>query len=58
MKKYYTDMFNKIKECFQSGNMLHLQDRVGTNSQTSYVLALMFDLLPEDLASKCSKIPC
>lgn len=30
--------------------------RVGTNSQTSYVLALMFNLLPEDMREKSAKL--
>ncbi|HOW39065.1 MAG TPA: glycoside hydrolase family 78 protein [Bacteroidales bacterium] len=44
----------KIKEVFNH-EYVTKAGRVGTNSQTSYVLALMFDLLPEDLRPKAAK---
>ena len=43
----------KIKEVFNN-EYVTKAGRVGTNSQTSYVLALMFDLLPEELRSKAA----
>jgi len=53
-ERFYTDLFNKIKNAF---NMEYVTPagRVGTNSQTSYVLALMFNLLPDDLRPKAAK---
>ena len=50
----YTDLFNKIKEVFIN-EYVTKAGRVGTNSQTSYVLALMFNLLPDDLNEKAVK---
>jgi alpha-L-rhamnosidase len=50
-EKLYTDLFNKIKAVFIN-EYVTKTGRVGTNSQTSYVLALMFDLLPVDLREK------
>jgi alpha-L-rhamnosidase len=47
-EKFYTDLFNKIKDVFVH-EYVTPAGRVGTNSQTSYVLALMFDLLPDQL---------
>ena len=47
-EKEYTDLFNKIKKVFIN-EYVTPAGRVGTNSQTSYVLALKFDLLPENL---------
>ncbi len=43
-EKVYSDLFNKIKNVFIK-EYVTPAGRVGTNSQTSYVLALMFDLL-------------
>jgi alpha-L-rhamnosidase len=51
--KTYTDIFNKIKEVFISEYVTNA-GRVGTNSQTSYVLALKFNLLPENLRAKAA----
>jgi len=53
-ERFYSDLFNKIKNAF---NMEYVTPagRVGTNSQTSYVLALMFNLLPDDLRPKAAK---
>lgn len=44
----YTALFNAIKKVFIQ-QYVTPSGRVGTQSQTSFVLALMFDLLPEDL---------
>ena len=49
----YSDLFNKIKEVFINEYVTDA-GRVGTNSQTSYVLALKFKLLPELLRSKAA----
>lgn len=53
-EKLYTDVFKKIKEVFINEYVTNA-GRVGTNSQTSYVLALMFDLLPEKLREKSAR---
>ncbi|MCX6326807.1 MAG: family 78 glycoside hydrolase catalytic domain [Bacteroidia bacterium] len=50
-EKFYSELFKKIKEVFINEYVTNA-GRVGTNSQTSYVLALMFDLLPENLREK------
>ena len=49
-ERFYNELFNKIKQVFIH-EYVTPAGRVGTNSQTSYVLALMFNLLPEDLRS-------
>jgi alpha-L-rhamnosidase len=54
-EKLYTDLFNKIKNVFNN-EYVTPAGRVGTNSQTSYVLALMFNLLPDDLRPKAAKL--
>jgi alpha-L-rhamnosidase len=51
--KMYEDLFSKIKEVFIHEYVTEA-GRVGTNSQTSYVLALMFNLLPDNLRSKAA----
>ncbi len=51
--KMYSDLFNKIKEVFINEYVTNA-GRVGTNSQTSYVLALNFNLLPENLRAKAA----
>jgi alpha-L-rhamnosidase len=51
--KMYSDLFNKIKEVFINEYVTNA-GRVGTNSQTSYVLALKFNLLPDNLRSKAA----
>jgi alpha-L-rhamnosidase len=43
----------KIKEVFNH-EYITKAGRIGTNSQTSYVLALMFDLVPEELKEKAA----
>jgi alpha-L-rhamnosidase len=50
----YRAVHEKIKEVFVN-EYVTKAGRVGTNSQTSYVLALMFGLLPEDLRPKAAK---
>jgi alpha-L-rhamnosidase len=52
--KIYSDLFNRIKEAFIN-EYVTKAGRVGTNSQTSYVLALKFNLLPDDLRSKAAE---
>jgi alpha-L-rhamnosidase len=52
--KMYSDLFAKIKEVFINEYVTNA-GRVGTNSQTSYVLALMFNLLPENLNKNAAK---
>lgn len=52
--RYYADIFNKVKEIFNN-EYVTKAGRVGTNSQTSYVLALMFNLLPDELNTKAAK---
>ena len=53
-EKFYTELFNKIKNVFVN-EYVTPAGRVGTNSQTSYVLALMFDLLPDQLRLKLAQ---
>jgi alpha-L-rhamnosidase len=53
-ERIYTDLFNKIMLVFNR-EWVTPAGRVGTNSQTSYVLALMFDLLPEELRANAAK---
>jgi alpha-L-rhamnosidase len=50
----YSDLFNKIKNVFIK-EYVTPSGRVGTNSQTSYVLSLMFNLLPDDLKPNAAK---
>ncbi len=50
----YTELFNKIKQVFIY-EYVTPAGRVGTNSQTSYVLALMFNLLPDNLREKSAQ---
>ncbi len=52
--KYYAELVDKIKNVFIN-EYVTKAGRVGTNSQTSYVLALMFNLLPEELNPKAAK---
>jgi len=53
-EKTYTDLYKKIKEVFNK-EYVTPAGRVGTNSQTSYVLALKFNLLPDELRDKAAK---
>jgi alpha-L-rhamnosidase len=50
-EKKYSDLFNKIKETFNN-EYVSPSGRIASDSQTAYVLALMFDLLPDALRSK------
>ncbi len=52
-EKYYSGLFNMIKSVFIH-EYVTPSGRVGTNSQTSYVLSLMFDLLPEELRDEAA----
>ena len=47
-QKTYSDLFEKIKDTFIKEYVTQ-KGRVGTCSQTSYVLALRFNLLPDNL---------
>ena len=51
--KTYTDLFNKIKGVFIR-EYVTPAGRVGTCSQTSYILALKFNLLPDELREKAA----
>ncbi len=51
---FYGNLFEKIKKVFIH-EYVTPAGRVGTNSQTSYVLALMFNLLPDDLREKSAQ---
>ncbi len=53
-EKTYTELFGKIKEVFNN-EYVTKAGRIGAQSQTSYVLALMFDLLPENIREKSAK---
>jgi len=48
---HYDAVYKKIKEVFINEYVTNA-GRVGTNSQASYVLALMFNLLPDNLREK------
>ena len=52
--KMYSDLFDKIKEVFIN-EYVTKAGRVGTCSQTSYVLALKFNLLPDNLRGKAAE---
>lgn len=47
---YYSELSQKVKAAFVD-EFVTKAGRVGPNTQTAYVLALHFDLLPEDLRS-------
>ena len=49
----YSAVNEKIKEVF-ANEYITKAGRIGTNSQTSYVLALMFDLVPDELREKAA----
>jgi alpha-L-rhamnosidase len=51
--KTYTDLYNKIKEVFIR-EYVTPAGRVGTCSQTSYILALKFGLLPDGLRDEAA----
>jgi alpha-L-rhamnosidase len=46
--EYYTDLATKVKAAFNA-EFVTPAGRIGPNTQTAYVLALHFDLLPENL---------
>ena len=50
-EKTYSDLYNKIRDVFIH-EYVTPAGRVGTCSQTSYILALKFGLLPEELRPK------
>jgi alpha-L-rhamnosidase len=52
-EKTYTELYNKIRDAFIH-EYVTPAGRVGTCSQTSYILALKFGLLPEDLRGKAA----
>lgn len=54
-EKTYSDLFEKIKSVFIR-EYVTPAGRIGTNSQTSYVLALMFNLLPEAQKPAAAKL--
>jgi alpha-L-rhamnosidase len=54
-EKLYSGIFRKIKDVFINEYVTNA-GRVGTNSQTSYVLALKFNLLPENLREKSARL--
>jgi alpha-L-rhamnosidase len=53
-EKFYSDLFEKIKKVFIN-EYVTPAGRVGTGSQTSYVLALRFNLLPDNLRARAVK---
>jgi alpha-L-rhamnosidase len=52
--KYYSALFEKIKKVFND-EFFTKTGRSASDSQTSYVLALMFDLLPADMRPKATQ---
>lgn len=52
-EKTYNDLYNKIRNVFIH-EYVTPAGRVGTNSQTSYILALKFGLLPEEMRAKAA----
>lgn len=53
-EKMYSDLYEKIRSVFIR-EYVTPAGRVGTNSQTSYVLALMFNLLPQEQRAAAAK---
>lgn len=53
-EKNYIELFNNIKKVFIR-EYVTPAGRVGTCSQTSYILALKFNLLPDELREKAAK---
>lgn len=53
-QKTYTELFNNIKKVFIR-EYVTPAGRVGTCSQTSYILALKFNLLPDELREKAAR---
>ena len=54
--KFYSGLFDQIRKVFIN-EYVTPAGRVGTNSQTSYILALRFNLLPDDLKPAGCKVP-
>lgn len=52
-EKMYSDLFEKIKAAFMK-NYVTGEGRIASESQTSYVLALEFNLLPEAMRAKAT----
>ncbi len=52
--KRYADLSKTVKDAFVK-EFVTSTGRVGENTQTAYVLALEFDLLPEELRAKAAK---
>ncbi len=52
--KFYTDLLTKIKAAFVK-NYVTGEGRIASDSQTAYVLALKFGLLPDDLQVKATQ---
>ncbi|MEO6228593.1 MAG: alpha-L-rhamnosidase C-terminal domain-containing protein, partial [Ferruginibacter sp.] len=52
-EKMYADLFEKIKDAFMK-NYVTGEGRIASESQTSYVLALEFNLLPEAMRAKAT----
>jgi len=50
----YNNVFDKVKEAFNR-NYVTAEGRIASESQTSYVLALHFGLLPENLRAKATQ---
>jgi alpha-L-rhamnosidase len=53
--KMYLEIFKRIKDVFVHEYVTNA-GRVGTDSQTSYVLALMFNLLPDEMTPKAAAL--
>jgi alpha-L-rhamnosidase len=53
-EKTYAELYEKIKNVFVN-EYVTPAGRVGTESQTAYVLALMFDLLPDQLRQNAAQ---
>jgi alpha-L-rhamnosidase len=53
-EKLYKDVFEKVKESFNK-NYVTAEGHVASESQTGYVLALNFGLLPEDMRAKATQ---
>lgn len=50
---FYRELYEKIRSVFQDHYVTKM-GRIASDSQTAYVLALMFDLLPEELRPKAA----
>jgi len=53
-EKYYSKLMQKIKAAFGE-EFLTANGRLSSNTQTAYVLALAFDLIPQDLKAKAAQ---